>query len=270
MMHLFLVMLAIVGIGGFVTLEQAVELNVSWYHHWSPCRASDNELCIDCFKGWWTLDEHNDFYGDMDRLEQRLTACPSGYFLFGDEWELQQVPMAQQIEETYRFLELRDELNSSCRVILGGINPWHPFTGENVSWVQRFHDAYLAQYGESPRIAGIGIDAYDWGSYGGNRDWVADALAFVAEVRRVYPGAEVWAREFGSLLSHEQALEAMRKSPELLVHLDRWAWFLSYEAGWSFTSLYDADGNLTDLGELYAGLEPIAMHRLYLPQIWRN
>ena len=119
------------GLAGKATPEQMTELGATWWHHWRPCRAGEAETgCVDHVKARWTLDEGSAFYGDLDNMRERLALCEAGWFMFGDEYVLQNAmgwpwPMEKQVDELRWFLDLRDSINPQCKIAFGGVLAWH-------------------------------------------------------------------------------------------------------------------------------------------------
>jgi len=254
------------GVAGCGPLE---EVGASWCHHWSPCREWDDDSCIDHVKARWTLETGDDFYGDINRVIDRLEACESGWFMFGDEWVYQDHigwkdwSMANQIDELKWFVDLRDTYNPACKIAFGGILAYHPSTGlSGPPWVHEFAAAYRAEYGQLPPVHAIMMDTYDWSPFG--RDYYSDTRAMVDAIREVYgSGMEVWAREVGCLMSHQCALDSVPKVRRISLLLDRHAFFVSHDPAWSYTSLWDGGWQLTDLGEAYRDMPEL--HYFYLP-----
>lgn len=225
------------------TLE---DVNGGWYHYWHPCDSNDSNECVEMVKyigADWCSTENV-----IDALER----CSGGYIGFGDEWILQGKSKEWQLTQTHEFLELAEEVNPGCRVILGGVLTYHPDIGSaGLTWIGGFRTWYIERYGEPPGVDGIMVDAYDWQpSEPGLVQQVSDAryavtLAYGAD-------AELWLRETGSLLSLAGAMAAVDKLEVAAPVLDRYAWFVSGPTpDWPFAALWDASGNLTPLGRKY-------------------
>jgi len=224
-------------------------------------------------KGHWTWEE----YGEgPDKIEAAMTACKSGWFMFGDEWEYQHYldpawyPMEQQIEEARWYIEKRDEVNPDCKLAFGGILTFHKLTTPKriaVHWVPEFYDAYVAEYGEAPDVQAIVLDDYYWATWfylqPGHPEWSDITAEAVGAIRDTYgDGAEVWAREIGSLMTYppnpsKYPMEAMNRLDTITPYYDRYAWFISRESSggyWDYTALW-LDGELSELGEMYKEYE---------------
>ena len=262
------------GVAGSASVAQRREIGANWYHHWSLCNENEGPQCVDVSKGFWTWDDPPDGYGQgPDEIEAAMERCASGWFMFGDEWAYQDSqycddypewcwPMSRQVSEARWYIQTRDEVNPDCKLAFGGILTFHPscrpmIVAEN--WVPEFYDAYIAEYGEAPDVQAVVLDDYYWDFWYymvglEPDDWETVTIGAVSAIRETYgPGVEVWAREAGSLMSHENALKAMGKLDAVTPMYDRYAWFISRaDSGsmWEYTALW-VDGELTDLGERY-------------------
>jgi len=219
-----------------------------WYHTWSACWPRDAR-CVDVFKS--DVMEHE--WTNVGAMERTVADCPSGYVMFGDEWELQGWPIERQVAALHWFEQVVQATNQDCKIIFGGTLVSHPKFGVNgPGWVHRFFALYRQWYGE-PGIVGVAFDTYYWAGYCQDCDFVRDTMDMVDAVHQECPGCEVWAREIGSLVSHDAAVEAMGMLPQVTPALDRWAWFLAEDDGqWPGLGLWE-DGQLTDLGRVYWG-----------------
>jgi len=210
------------GLAGSASVAQRRDIGANWYHHWGLCNESEGIQCVDVSKGHWTWDDPPDGYGQgPDEIAAALERCASGWFLFGDEWQYQDsqgypYPMSKQVAEARWYVEMRDEVNPDCKLAFGGILTFHP-------------------------------------SY---PDWETVTAMSIAAVRDTYgPNVEIWAREIGSLMSHDKALESMDRLGDITKYYDRYAWFITQSSGdWDYTALW-VDGELTDLGERYKEFE---------------
>jgi hypothetical protein len=260
------------GMAGHTDGAYMTEQGASWFHHWSPCWAwEDKAYCVDAFKGRWTLEEHSEFYGDLIALFKRVAYCESGWFLVGDEWELQGWSMQEQVDELHWFVQLRDALNEECKIAFGGVLVWHPYTGHNAEWVQEFYDAYQATYGTPPPVDAIAVDDYAFEQWYG-RDWEQDTARMHDAIKATYgDDVQVWAREIGCLISHECALDSIYKLPRIIPYYDRYAWFVSsVQPGgdWEYTAAY-VGGEITDIGEAYRDMGRFYLAPVLLPIIVR-
>ena len=198
--------------------------------------------------------------GSVHCSEAEVTAalerCGSGYIGMGDEWILYGWPWRWQLDETHRFLELAEQVNPDCKVILGGVLTYHPITGSaGIAWIGEFRTRYINRYGEPPDVAGIMVDSYYWEPHEPRiQEQVKAARAAVTAAYG--PDAELWLRETGSLVSLERALAAVDQLELAAPYLDRYAWFISRPTDeWPFAALWDAQGNLTELGRKYRDME---------------
>jgi len=258
------------GLAGSASVAQRRDIGANWYHHWGLCNESEGIQCVDVSKGHWTWDDPPDGYGQgPDEIAAALERCASGWFLFGDEWQYQDsqgypYPMSKQVAEARWYVEMRDEVNPDCKLAFGGILTFHPsYPGMFIArdWVPAFYDAYMDAYGEAPDIDALVFDDYYWKywyySVGlAPDDWETVTAMSIAAVRDTYgPNVEIWAREIGSLMSHDKALESMDRLGDITKYYDRYAWFITQSSGdWDYTALW-VDGELTDLGERYKEFE---------------
>ena len=162
------------------------------------------------------------------------------------------------------FVNLRDTYNPECKIAFGGILAYHPYTGlRGPGWVRDFAAAYQNRHGTLPPVDAIMMDTYDWPAW--RRDYYTDTRAMVDAIREVYGmDMEVWAREVGCLIGHQCALDSTDKLPKIALLFDRYAFFVSKDSDWSYTSLWGDGWVLTDLGEAYRDMKEYN-HRWYLP-----
>jgi len=201
------------GLAGSASVTQRRDVGANWYHHWSLCNENEGSQCVDVSKGHWTWEE----YGEgPDKIEAAMLACRSGWFMFGDEWELQHnldpawYPMEQQIEEARWYIEKRDEVNPDCKLAFGGILTFHKHHTPKriaVHWVPAFYGAYVAEYGEAPDVQAVVLDDYYWAGWfyiqPGHPTWHDITAEAVGAIRSTYgDDVEIWAREIGSLMKH--------------------------------------------------------------------
>ena len=238
------------GVAGSATPEQMREVQATWGHHWTLRTENDPLGTVDASKGFWAWDE----YGEgPEEIAAAMQDCKSGWFMVGDEWELQGKPLQEQVEEARWYIQKRDEVNPDCKLAFGGILTFHPSVGLIAAdWAPRFVEAY----GEIPDVQAVVLDDYYWDYwhliYG--LSWEEITVLSVAAVKESFGDVQVWDREIGCLMSHRCALDAVGMLSEITQHYDRWAWFISQGAGWDYTALW-VDGELTDLGEMYADYE---------------
>jgi len=250
------------GLAGSASIAQMQEVQATWRHGWALCPASAGPECVDVSKGFWTWEPAPSGYGQgPDQIAAAMEACRSGWLMVGDEWVLQQKPMQEQVEELHWYLDKRDEVNPDCRIAFGGVLTFHPSCRPMLvapNWVPEFYDAYVDSYGEAPDVQALVLDDYYWDFWyimAGMEpfEWEPVTQLSVDAIHDTYgPDVEVWAREIGSLMSHENALKAMGMMEPVTRHYDRYAWFISQDGSgyWGYTALW-VNGELTDLGEMY-------------------
>lgn len=262
------------GVAGSINLTQLAEVRATWYHHWSLCKpigtlsslshngstiellADDSDHCVDVSKGFYFWEEYNE---GPEEIEAAMIACRSGWFMIGDEWVVTNPKlMADQIEELNWYIEKRDEVNEDCKIAFGGVLTAWGTALIAPDWVEEFYDAYVEEYEEAPDVQAIVFDDYWWGGQD-LEDWEEATILSTEAVYDTYgTDIEIWAREIGSLHSHQRALDAMDELGTITPYYDRYAWFIgnvsSSESQWASVALWWG-GVLTDLGELYQVFE---------------
>jgi len=226
------------GVGGWAIPEQLDELGARWFHQWNLCSESGGwywapDRCVSVVKNPWQ-------YGEQ-QIRDDIRGCYGGWFMFGDEWNVQGWTVTEQAEALHWFHEIAHEApggNPACPIAFGG---W--MVGAGQDWLDVGQE-YKQLYGQRLPVDALVVDTYLWPG----QDWHAEASRAVQGIRAAYPGLEVWAREMGCLTGHNCALAAMEKHEPVAALFDRWAWYTI--EGYEPSDLY-CGGELTDLGKLY-------------------
>jgi hypothetical protein len=253
------------GLAGLATTTQLDEMGATWFHDWRLCKPAWDARCINVVKGSSSMTKAD----TIQKIAAALETCQGGWFMFGDEWQLQGWTMDRQVAELFWFLQVRDLVNPACAVAFGGeliYVPNRPDIGP--AWVHSFWKAYRDEYGKQPDVQAVVVDAYDFSLYG-QQDYVASVQAMVDAIHQEAGSVPVWGREVGSLVSHRAALDSVPKLRQLTSMLDRMAFFITYYTpAWAFTGLYDQEGMITDLGLAYREM-PATCSQQFLPLVRR-
>jgi hypothetical protein len=239
------------GVGGGNVPEQQRQLGISWSYIWYPAPENFN-MVYEHVPMIWGKDY------DPTSVAQLARAHPGSYWLIWNEpdyWQQANIAPAAAAQ-IYRTLRpLIKNADPTAKLIVGGV------FNLNVSWLDQFRNEYYRQYNDWPVVEGwhvhhyVGRDNYDINT------WRAQLTAVHDWMTRIGSSAELWLTEFGCLNSDAVAAQVMQDQVpwlEAQPWLNRYAWYAAYASGPGCPgctgSLFNSDGSLTNLGQLYRQL----------------
>lgn len=238
------------GVGG-EGADQLRKIGVSWAYIWYVAQDNFN-----------TVYEHVPMIWGRDYTATSVTrvarAHPGSYWLIWNEpdyWQWANISPSEAAQ-IYRTLRpLIKGADPTAKLIVGGV------FNLNVTWLNNFRNEYKALYNEWPVVEGwhvhhyVGRDNYNTVTW---RDQLTTVKTWMTSIGST---GELWLTEFGCLNSDAVAAQVMQEQVpwlEAQPWLTRYAWYAAYASGPSCPgcagSLFNADGSLTNLGELYRQL----------------
>jgi hypothetical protein len=234
------------GVAGPVSCTQLANLGASWWYQWDNVNSGIKQIAHVSWhpvKPWTT----------PDRL--RTVAKKHAYWFLGNEWTLAGYSWQEQAVKIHGFCDVILSENPTAQIYASGEVIWCPQQEDaGARSVTEVANKHKQLYGSLPPLKGIHFHAYNfWPKW----DMLNGVYQFCKTARQVYGNsALLWITETGDLRQDGNWREAMLTLRQVLRYcpLHGYAWFVSYDSVYPQCNLLDASGNLSLIGQGYAGL----------------
>jgi len=239
------------GVGGWDNPTGLAQVGLSWGYNWSLSPNNYNSIY-----------EHVPMIFGKDYDAQSVAAIarahPGSNWLIWNEPDYWQQANIKPTEAAQLYRTLRPLIKGAdptARLIVGGVY------NLDTQWLSDFRSEYYRLYNEWPVVEGWAVHYYVGSTTYDKTAW-RQALERVRDWMQANGGmVELWLTEFGCLNSDSIAYQVMADQVPWLdaqPWLTRYAWFAAFASGQYCPncsgSLFNSDGSLTSLGQLYRSL----------------